>query len=124
MEASRNWEDAGKRTGETKRKADDAHDRIRKHRDRCRRARKELGTAEEDLNDSIKSTGQLIKDTVGREGRATHVLSCGLPDRDSNEVRHLQEALHMIEDFQRRGSRPEATENTLVERQKQVHLSG
>ena len=49
---------------------------------------------------------------------ATHTLSRGVPDGDSNEVRYLQEALDMIENFQRRGSRQEATEITLVERQK------
>ena len=32
---SRSLEDEGKKTIETKRKADDAHDRIRTHRDRC-----------------------------------------------------------------------------------------
>ena len=41
-EANRNKEDAGRRTTETKRKADDDHDRTRSHRDRCRRASKEL----------------------------------------------------------------------------------
>ena len=40
---------------------------------------------------------QLTKDTVG----ATHALACGVPDRGSNEVRFLQEALDMLEDFQR-----------------------
>ena len=34
-------------------KADDAHDRIWTHQDRCRRASKELETAEEDINDWV-----------------------------------------------------------------------
>ena len=89
---------AGTRTTETKREVDDAHDRIRTHRDRCRLATEELETAEEDLNDSLGRMGQLIKATAG-----AHALSCGVPDRDSNAVRHLQEALDMIEEFQRRG---------------------
>ena len=42
---------------------------------------------------------------------------CGVPDRDSNEVRYLQVALDMIEDFQRRGARREVAEIILVERQ-------
>ena len=71
-------------------------------------------STEEELNDSLGRMGQLIEDTVA----ATRALSCGVPDRDSNEVFYLQEALDMIEDFQRRGSRWEATEITLEERQR------
>ena len=52
--ACRSLEGAGKRTTETKRKAEDAHDRIRTHRDRCRRATMELQTA-----DSLGRMGQL-----------------------------------------------------------------
>ena len=107
-------QDAGKRTTETKRKADDAHDRIRTYRFRCRRATKELETAEKDFNDSLALMSQLIKDTAG----ATHALSCGVPNRESNEVRYLQEALDMIEDFQRRGFSQGTTDITLVECQK------
>ena len=40
-------EDVGKKTIELKRKADDAHDRIKFHRDLCRRATKDLVSAEE-----------------------------------------------------------------------------
>ena len=80
-EANRSLEDASTRTIETERKADDAHDRIRSHRDRCRRATKELKTAEEDLNDSLGRMGQLIKDTSW----ATDALSCGVPDRESKK---------------------------------------
>ena len=114
QEANRNLEDAGKGSTETKRKADDAHDRIKTHRDRCRRATKELGTFEEDLNDSLGRMEQLKEDTAA----ATHTLSCSIPDRDYNEVRYLQETLDMIEDFQRRGSRWDAAGITLVPRQK------
>ena len=73
----------------TKRKADYAHDKIRAHWDRCRRATAEFVTAEEDLNDCLGRTEQLIRDTAG----ATYALSCGVRDRDSNEVRYLQESL-------------------------------
>ena len=76
---SRELQAAGTRTTETKRKADDAHDRIRSHRDRCRRATEELKTAEEDLNDGLGRMGQLIKDTSW----ATDALSCGVLDRES-----------------------------------------
>ena len=109
--AYRGLEDAGKWTIK-KRQADDAHDQISAHRDRCRRAT-EFVTAEEDLNDCLGRMGQLAQDTAG----GTHALSCGVPDRDSNEVRYLQEALDMIEDFQRRGARQEEAETILVKRQ-------
>ena len=62
-------------------------------------------------------SGQLVKDTAG----ATHALSCGVPDRECNEEKYLQEALDMIEEFQRRGSRrgssSQQTEIILTERQ-------
>ena len=93
--AYRGLVDAVKRTAETKRKADNAHDQIRAHRDRCRRATAEFVTAEEDLNDCLGRKGQLVKDS----GSNTHTWSCGVPDRDSNEVRYLQEALVKIEDL-------------------------
>ena len=112
--ACRGMEDVGKRTIETKQKADDAHDQIRAHWGRCCRATAELVTAEEDLNDCLGLMGRLIKNTVG----ATHAFHCSVPDRDSYEVRSLQEALDMIEDFQRRGARPEMAEVILVERQR------
>ena len=64
-EACRGLEDAGKTITETKRKADDAHDRIRAHRVRCRRVSAEFETAEEDLNECLARMGQLIRDTAG-----------------------------------------------------------
>ena len=67
-----------------------------------------------DLNDCLGRVGRPIKDTAG----ATHAFSCSIPDRDSNEVRSLQEALDMIEDFQRRGARREMAEVIWVERQR------
>ena len=67
-----------------------------------------------DLNDSLGRMEQLMKDTAG----ATDALSCGAPDRDSNDVRYLQEALDMIEDFQRWDSRRDVAEIILVERQR------
>ena len=59
------------------------------------------------------SGAQLIKDTAG----ATHGLSCGVPDRESNEARHLQEALDIIEEFQKKEHSRRTTEITLVKRQ-------
>ena len=58
----------------------------------------EYGTAEETLNESRGRVGQLIRDTSG----ATHALSCGTID--------MQEALDMMEDFQRLGARRKVAE--------------
>ena len=79
-------DDVGKKTIEMKRKADDAYDQICSHKDQRWRATKELVSAEEGLNDSLGRLGQLVVD-------------CGVPDRESNEARYLQEALDMIEEF-------------------------
>ena len=45
-------------------------------------------SAEEELNNSLGCLGDLVKDTAG----ATHALSSGVPDRDSNEAKYLREA--------------------------------
>ena len=71
----RGLEDMSKKTIELKRKADDAHDRTRSHRERCRRATKYCVMAEEVLNDSLGCLGDLVKDTAG----APHALTCGVP---------------------------------------------
>ena len=59
--------DACMKTTDLKRKADDAHDRTRSHRDWCRRA-KELTKAEEAINNTLGCFGDLVKS-------ATHALS-------------------------------------------------
>ena len=41
-----------------------------------------------------------MKDTAS----ATHALSCRAPDMESNETKHLGEALEMIDEWQARGS--------------------
>ena len=110
-------EDASKRTIELKRKADDAHDRTRSHRERCQRATKDHMMAEEVLNNSLGCMGDLVKDTAS----ATYAVSCRVPDRDSNEAKSLREALDMIDEFQSRSPRRESagqetTEVILVER--------
>ena len=93
-------EDASKRTLEVKRKADDAHDRTRSHRERCRHATKDFTMAEEVLHNNLGCLRDLVKDTAS----ATHALSCGVPDRDSDEAKYLREALEMIDEFQNRSS--------------------
>ena len=117
--ACRGLEDVGKKSTEMKRKADDVHDRISSHKEQCRRATKEFVLAEEELNNSLGRLGQLIKNTAG----ATHAISCGVPDGESNEARCLQDTLDMIEEFQRRGSSRGTAEITLVERQQKAHLT-
>ena len=68
-----------------------AHDRIRTHRDQCRRATKELETAEGPQRQP-RTCGPTFQ---GHRGG----LSYGVPDRESNEVRCHQETVDMIEDF-------------------------
>ena len=41
--------------------------------------------AEEVLNDSLDCLGTLVKDRAG----ATHALTCGVPDRESNETKYV-----------------------------------
>ena len=57
-------EDAGAKTIELKRKADDARDSTRSHRERCRRATCEHVWAEEELDNSLGCLGDLVKDTT------------------------------------------------------------
>ena len=79
-----------------------------------------MAEEEEVLSDSLGCLGTLIKDTAG----ATHALTCGVPDRESNETKYLKEALEMISDWQSRCSRrssdsqegPDITEVVLDER--------
>ena len=111
-EACRGLEDAGKMVAETKRKADEAHDQIRAHRDRCSRVSVEYGTPEEDLNE------------CGTHGPA-HTRHCWgntcvvmRHDGPGNEVRYFQKTLDVIKDFQRRGARREVADNILFERQR------
>ena len=99
----RGLEDVGKKTIEWKRKADDAHGRTRSHSDRCRRATKDLVSAEEELNDR-----------QGHRGSNSRVV-VWVPDRDCNEGKYLQEALGMIDDFQRRNSRPRSASQGTAE---------
>ena len=68
--AYRSLEDASKRITETKRKADDALDQIRAHKDRCRRATTDFVTAKEELNDCLGPFGAAHKGHRGGHPRA------------------------------------------------------
>ena len=108
-------EDASLRTTELKRKADVTEERSQFHRERCRRA-----TKDHVLNNSLDCLGALVKETA----RATHALTCGVPDRESNGTKYLKEALDTSNDWQswcfRRSSQshegPDTTEAVLVVR--------
>ena len=75
-------QDASRRHSELKRKAVDAHEKTLFHWESLRRATREHVKAEEVLNDSLGCLGTLVKDTAG----ATQALTCGVPDRESNET--------------------------------------
>ena len=62
--ACRDLQDAGTRVTEAKRKADDAQDQIKAHRDRSSRVSEEYGTAEEDLNECLERMEQVLRDTA------------------------------------------------------------
>ena len=79
-------DDASQRTIELKRKADDAHDRTRSHRERCWRVTKEHMMADEVHNNSLGCLAELVRDTVC----ATHALPCRVSDRDNNETTFLR----------------------------------
>ena len=105
-------DDASQRTIELKRKADDAHDRTRSHRERCWRATKEYMMAD----DSLGCLAELARDTVS----AAHALSCRASDRDNNETKFHRKAVEMNDEWQARCSRrssegPDAAEVVLVE---------
>ena len=78
-------------TAELKRKADDAPERTRSHRERCRRATKEHTKSEASINHSLGCPGWFVKATAN----ATHSLTCGVPDRVSNETKYLRGATEM-----------------------------
>ena len=67
----RSLEGARRRTIELKRKADDAQERTRSHKVRCRRATEDHMRAEEVLNNSLGCLCDLVRDIAG----ATHALS-------------------------------------------------
>ena len=57
------------------------------------------------VQQELVSAAEELKRQPGKSGpthqghcRATHALSCGVPDRESKEARYLQEALDMIEE--------------------------
>ena len=88
---------ACQRTVELKRKAAEAHERTRSHRERCRRATKEHTKSEAAINHSFGCLGWFVKETTN----ATHSVTCGVPDGERNETKYLNEATELISAWQR-----------------------
>ena len=86
------------RTLEAKLKATDIQEDVAIHRERTRRITNEHARAEGHVNDGIGSWVKPCKPLA----RATHSLTCGVPDRESNEVKYLREATELIEEWQYR----------------------
>ena len=113
--------ETGRRHSEL-RKWEDAHKKTFLQRDCTRRATSGDVNAEEVLNNSVECLGT----HVGGTANATHALTCGVPDRESNKIKYLREATEMIEEWQRQlqrghsGSHPSCEHNevVLIERQR------
>ena len=84
------------RTYDIKRKASEIQESVATHKERTRRIANEHARAEGHVNDGIGSLGQAVQSTA----TATHSLTCGVPDRESNEVKYLREATELIETWQ------------------------
>ena len=63
------------------------------HRERSRRISNEHARAEAHVNDGRGSLGQAVRGAA----KAAHSLTCGVPDREGNEVKYLREATELIE---------------------------
>ena len=84
------------RTLEVKRKATELQEDVAIQRERTRRLMNEHARAEVHVNDGIGSLGK----TLQAAARATHSLTCGVPDPESFEVKYLREATDLIEVWQ------------------------
>ena len=89
--------EAGRRHSELKRQVEEAHTRTFLQRDCIRRATSDHVKAEEVLNNSVECPGTLVRETAN----ATPALTCGVPDRESNEAKYFCEATELIDKWQR-----------------------
>ena len=62
------------------------------HRDRTRRVTNEHAKAEGHVNDGIGSLGRALQAAA----KATHSLTCGVPDLERNDLQHPREATELI----------------------------
>ena len=91
-------------------------------RERTRRITNEHARAEGHVNDGTGSLGKALQAAA----KATHSLTCGVPDREINETKYLREATELIEAWQHQllsgqpmsGPPSEHAEVILVERQR------
>ena len=67
-----------------------------RNRERTRRITNEHAKVEGHVNDGIGSLGKALQAAA----RATHSLTCGVPDRKSNETKYLRKATEFIEEWQ------------------------
>ena len=79
------------RTLEEKRKATELQEDVAIQRERTRRIMNEHAGAEGHVNDGIGSLGKALQAAA----RATHSLTCGVPGRESNEVKYLRKATEL-----------------------------
>ena len=86
------------RTFELKRKATEIHEDVAAHRERTRRITNEHDRAEGHVNAGIGSLGKALQAAA----KATHSLTCGVLDRESNETKYLRETTELIEEWQYR----------------------
>ena len=85
---------ASQRTAELRRKASEANEKTRSHRDVP--GEYEHTRSEAAVNHSLGFQGWCGKETAA----ATHSLTSGIPDRESNEIRYLKQATELIEEWQ------------------------
>ena len=118
---------ASQRTADLKRKATEAHKKTRSHRERCKIITNEHTRSEAAVNHSLGFLGLgLMGWCVKETAAATHSLTCGVPDRESTQMRYLKQAIKLIEEWQKllQGALPvnaqtsEHGEVVLVERQR------
>ena len=76
---------ASQQTTDVKRKATEAHGKMSSHRERSWRVTNEHTSSEAAVNHSLGILGRCAKETA----QATLSLTCGAPDRESNEIRYL-----------------------------------
>ena len=87
---------ASQRTSECKRKAMEAHDSVVSHKERTKRLTNEHTRAEAAVSHSLGNLCCCVKEAAA----ATHSLTCGERDRESNEVLYLKQATELIEEWQ------------------------
>ena len=110
------------RTFKVKQKTTEIQKDVAAHRERTRRITNEHARAEGHVNDGIGSLGKVLQAAA----KGTHSLTCGVPDRESNETKYLREATELIEEWQHRlhsgqpmrGPSSEHVDVILVERQR------